>query len=162
MVFLWPLRSGWESAVSESPGASLLRVTVPEAEAGSSDPLPDPPCPGSEGRRPSHGPTARLGLENIPTNPAQDTEGHGESAGWGLSPSGAGACGICGPGRTGCSETAGSAAREAEAEDARSCSGSLFCQRRRPSVRGAGRGRGEGCQEKDPRAKGAGQLTVRC
>lgn len=77
MVFLWPPRSGWESAVSESPGASLLRVTVAEADAGSSDPLPDPPRPGWEGRGPSHGPAAGLVLENIRTNQPKTLKGVG-------------------------------------------------------------------------------------
>lgn len=135
--------SGWVSAVPESPCAALLQVAVAEADAGSRDPLPDPPRPGSEVGRPSLGPAAPLGLERIRTSPAQDTEGRGESAGWGLSPSRAGAPGICGPGRKGCAATAGNADREAEAEGARRCSGSLICHRRGPSVGGAGRGCGE-------------------
>jgi hypothetical protein len=73
--------SGWESAVPESPCAALLQVAVPEADAGSGDPLPNPPRPGAEGRRPSHGPAARLGLESTRPNPAQDPEGRGEFGG---------------------------------------------------------------------------------
>lgn len=121
------------------PWGGLLQVAVAEADAGSSDPLPDPPRPGPEVRRPSHGPAARLGLERIRTNLAQpSSEGRGVSAGWGLSPSRVGARGICGPGRTGCAATAGSSAGEAEAEGARRCSGSLFCQREDPQSEGQG------------------------
>lgn len=78
--------SVWESVASGGPRAGLVQVAVAESDAAFSDPRT----------------ATRLGLERIGTYPAQHTEGRGELAGRGPSPSRAGARRICGPGRTGC------------------------------------------------------------
>lgn len=110
-------------------------------------------------RRPSLGPPHGC-LETIGMNPPQHTEGRGEPAGRGRSPSLAGASGICGPGRTGCARRpeallASRKRREPPAGAVGAC-----CVNAEDRS-GAGRGCGEVSQEKDLKDKRAEPLVVR-
>lgn len=133
--------SVWESVASGVPRAGLVQVAVAESDAAFSDPRT----------------ATQLGLERIGTNPAQHTEGRGEPAGRGPSPSRAGARGICGPGRTGCAPPEALPARRKQRERAGAV-GACSVNAEDPRSR-TGRGCDEVCQEK---AKRAGPLTVRC
>lgn len=107
----------WESVASGVPRAGLVQVAVAESDAAFSNPRT----------------ATQLGLERIGTNPAQHTEGRGGAGGTGtVAIPGGGAWNL--RARKNRLRPAGSVAREAEAEGAGWCGGSLFYQRGRPSV----------------------------